>query len=437
MKWMDFVLRSERHQPYEVMKLFFLIFIPLLFSFSCMGQAIIKYDDVRSFGWNKEVKEVSIPSSKDGRLQKAYFYASTAEREQPLIVSLHTWSGNYTQNDPLVRQCLLNNWNYIHPDFRGPNWTEQACGSPLVLSDIDDAIQYALEHGRVNPDEIHVIGVSGGGYATLMTFLNTKHRVRSFNAWAAISDLERWYYESEGRRNAYAGHILKCTASVKGNFNVEEARKRSPLYMKVPSDIDERGKLYIYEGIHDGYSGSVPITQSILFYNRMVQALGGGQEDLVSKDDMLEMVTEQLYRSGSYEGYIADRKIHYKRTYKNVQLIIFEGGHEMLPPVAFDHINCCGVKKHNKILLTIGDSNGAAKDGWVNKLREIRSQDVIFNVSVSGNTIGFDNNGYEQLNTLKNIDRYLSETTDHTGGKPIDVILIGLGTNDCKAGFCR
>ncbi len=417
------------------MKAFFVFLLLGFFTITAMAQHIIKYDDVRSFGWNKEVKVVEIRSSGDGSLQKAYFYASADGRRQPLTVSLHTWSGDYTQNDPLVKQCLLNDWNYIHPDFRGPNWTAPACGSPLVLSDIDDAIQYAIDHGNVNPDEIHVIGVSGGGYATLMAFLNTRHKVKSFNAWAPISDLERWYYESAGRGNNYAKHILKCTSSENGKLDVKEARKRSPMYMEIPENAANRGKLYIYEGIHDGYTGSVPVTQSFIFYNRMVRALGGGKKDVVSKGDMLKMVTMQLYIPDQHEGYIADRRIHYKRNFKNLQLLIFEGGHEMLPAVAFDYINCCGVPKHNKVLLTIGDSNGAAKDGWVNQLREIRSQDVIFNVSVSGNTLGFDNNGNEKLNTLRNIDRYLLETTGKTGGKPIDVILINLGTNDCKAVF--
>lgn len=416
------------------MKFFLTLFAVNAFILLGYGQKVIKYDDIRSSGWNDEIMQVSIISSADEHIQKAYFYKSTSQQKQPLIISLHTWSGDYTQNDPLVKQCLLNNWNYIHPDFRGPNWTVQACGSSFVLSDIDDAIGYAIEHGNVNSDEIHVIGVSGGGYATLMTFLNTKYQVKTFSVWAAISDLERWYHESKGRGNNYANHILKCTSSEDGVFNVKEARDRSPMYMKFPADLRKR-KLYIYAGIHDGYTGSVPITQSILFYNRVVKALGGSDQDAVSNKHIIEMITSRMFTSGAYDGYIADRKIHYKRNFKKVQLLIFEGSHEMLPSVALDNIICCGTKKHNKILLAIGDSNGAADDGWVNQLRDIRTQDVIFNVSVSGNTLGFDNIGMEQLNTLKNLHRYLSETTDKTGGKPIDVILINLGTNDCKAVF--
>ncbi len=301
-------------------------------------QQAIPYDDTQPAVWEKEFKEVAIPSSADRIEQKAYFHASTGKQKRPLIVSLHTWSGDYTQDDPLAEQCLLNNWNYIHPDFRGPNWTVQACGSPLVLSDIDDAIGFAIERGNVDLGEIHVIGVSGGGYATLLTFLNTKYPVKTFSAWASISDLERWYYESRGRDSGYADHILKSTSSKEGVLNAEEAKKRSPMYGELPSDLASRGKLFIDAGIHDGYTGSVPITHSIVFYNRMVKALGGGERESVPESDIIEMVTSRMCLSQTNEGCLADRKIHYRRKFKNVQLLIFEGGHEMLPSMALQHV---------------------------------------------------------------------------------------------------
>ena len=62
-------------------------------------------------------------------------------------------------------------------------------------------------------------------------------------------------------------------------------------------------------------------------------------------------------------------------------------------------------------ILAIGDSNGEFDFGWVAQLQKIRSVDKIVNTSISGNTIGFDNLGRKQLNTLKNIDSY-SEIKD-------------------------
>lgn len=83
--------------------------------------------------------------------------------------------------------------------------------------------------------------------------------------------------------------------------------------------------------------------------------------------------------------------------------------------------------------LVIGDSNGAASNGWVAQLQQLRPQDTFCNLSISGNTIGFNNVGQDTLNTLRNIESYLCRGEQLLGG--IDRILILLGTNDCKAAF--
>jgi len=92
-------------------------------------------------------------------------------------------------------------------------------------------------------------------------------------------------------------------------------------------------------------------------------------------------------------------------------------------------------KKQGKSLriLTLGDSNGALPFGWANQLKGIRVNDSIFNISISGNTIGFNNNGRSSLNTLSNIGSYMDKAYISLG--KIDRIIIMLGTNDCKAVF--
>lgn len=84
-------------------------------------------------------------------------------------------------------------------------------------------------------------------------------------------------------------------------------------------------------------------------------------------------------------------------------------------------------------ILTIGDSNGALPFSWVNQLKQIRSNDTIFNISISGNTIGFNNNGRSSLNTLANIGSYMEKA--YASLKSIDRIIIMIGTNDCKTVF--
>ncbi len=88
-------------------------------------------------------------------------------------------------------------------------------------------------------------------------------------------------------------------------------------------------------------------------------------------------------------------------------------------------------KEKSLNILTLGDSNGALPFGWVYQLKQIRTNDTIFNISISGNTIGFDNNGRSSLNTLSNIGSHMEKAYAKLG--KIDRIIIMLGTNDCKS----
>ena len=87
-------------------------------------------------------------------------------------------------------------------------------------------------------------------------------------------------------------------------------------------------------------------------------------------------------------------------------------------------------------LLTIGDSNGTFDYSWPQQLKQLLPNATIVNKSISGNTIGFDNLDRAELNTLKNINRYLEEAFKEIGPQnSFDYILINLGTNDTKRVF--
>ena len=66
-----------------------------------------------SENWSNEFEIVDIKSPIDGVLQKAYFYKTKSNFPQPLIVSLHTWSYNYTQFDSINVQSAEKDYNYI------------------------------------------------------------------------------------------------------------------------------------------------------------------------------------------------------------------------------------------------------------------------------------------------------------------------------------
>lgn len=411
-----------------------LLFLSIItsISFSLFAQGNPLWDDAKSKDWPELCKKIKITSSMDGKEQPAWFYKSSDNNARPLIISLHTWSGGYEQKDTLSWQCIEKDYNYIHPHFRGPNNTYEACGSQLVISDIDDAISYAIRNANVDTNEIHIIGTSGGGYATLLAYMTTKYKIKTFSAWVPISNLIDWYYESEGRKNKYSRDIALSTTGLKFEkeayyINKKEATKRSPIFMSIPFEKRKNSKLNIYAGVHDGYTGSVPITQSIDFYNKLISDFDSNEKEaIVPAVDIIKLVTYRGFPIEDKEQ-IGDRLIHYRKNYQGkIQITIFEGTHEMLTDVALNPVQC-------KNILVIGDSNGKLEKGWVNQLQKLRFEDRIFNTSISGNTIGFNNLGYASLNTLRSIDSYLDDAGKNLV-KP-DAIVIMLGTNDCKAVF--
>lgn len=415
--------------------LLFVAFVSFHFSISAQSKDAT-WDNTLSKNWPVGFVPVKINSSADGKLQKAVLYKSIQTKPQPLIISLHSWSGDYLQEDPLAGEVALRGWNYIHPDFRGPNNNPEACGSNLVIADIEDAIRFAIENGNVDITQVHIIGASGGGYATLLAFMKINYPVKSFSAWVGISNLEEWYFESLGRGQRYAKDLEGVTTGGAG-FNAAEARKRSPIFMDFNPELRKNAILRIYTGIHDGYTGSVPITQSINLFNKLLMEMYPGKKgEAVSDSLKLILLEKRMNPPGTHEN-LGNRKIHLQRWMPNLSLTVFEGGHEMLVPQALALLQV-GEKNHLQPLniLTIGDSNGAAENGWPAQLRKLFPFSTIINKSVSGNTIGFDNLDQEKLNTLKNLDSYLEEAYNELGQElDFDFILINLGTNDTKKVF--
>lgn len=299
-------------------------------------ETFARYDDPRQNDWDTDFKVVDIQSTLDHSLQKAYFYKSNSTGPKPLVVSLHTWSGNYEQKDELAALSKTKNLNYIHPDFRGVNWTKDACCSDLALGDIDDAIDYAINNSNVDLSQIYVIGVSGGGYATLATFMKSRHLIRRYSAWVPISDLPAWYAQSKIMGTKYAENILACTNS-KDSINMEVAMNKSPIYWKTPTEKLNTSELHIYAGVYDGIQGSVPITHSINFYNKVLKDMTIVDSSTYVNNTEKLILLEERKALGNF-GNIAGRKVFLKKRSGNLNLTIFEGNHEMLTEYAFNDL---------------------------------------------------------------------------------------------------
>ncbi len=307
-----------------------------LVPYACSRMRVTLFPAVdRSVG-EKEFKTVEIPSSADGTVQKANFLsASKIGKPQPLLVSLHPWSGGYDMPEYMAKEILSSGWNYIRPDFRGYNNRPDACLSAKALSDIDDAIAYAIANGNVDTNRIAVCGVSGGGMATLGVYRRSRFPLAVCVAWVPISDLGAWYRESVALKTKYAAEIEKATSSAPGWLNEAEAHARSPLYMEGP--IALRGTLEIYAGINDGHlPGVVPISQSIRFYNTLADQYGhaGAKVSDEEAKKLLARDTDDLKPVRRLQG----RDVLFSRGFPGVSLNVFAGGHEMLGSYSFTRI---------------------------------------------------------------------------------------------------
>ncbi|MFN8347654.1 MAG: prolyl oligopeptidase family serine peptidase [Spirosomataceae bacterium] len=277
------------------------------------------------------LKKDSITSRLDGYVQNFYYAKTTSSTPQPLLVELHSWSNTAdSQKEILGDEAQAENWNYLLPNFRGVNNHVKACCSEYVIADIDEAIDWALKNLNADPERIYVAGVSGGGYATLAMYMKSRHTIRAFSAWASISDLAAWYGESVERKNRYGPEILKCTGAG-DTFDAEKAKERSPLYWKTPLKKRKKSTLQIYAGVHDGYTGSVPISHSLRFYNKLAADFKEKDKTrYVPEEDAATLLNTQTYPVSGTPQRLDDRVILYRKNAKNVTLTIFEGTHEML-----------------------------------------------------------------------------------------------------------
>ncbi len=282
--------------------------------------------------WPKGIREIRYLSSGDQTLQPALFFAPPSGAPKPLLVALHTWSGDYLQADsrPYARWCAENGWAFIHPNFRGVNKQPEATGSDLVVADIASAVTYARQQTNVDPSRTYLVGVSGGGMASLLLAGRAPHIWAAVSSWVPIVDLRDWYFESVERKQSYATDIVRSCGGVpdRGTDAEREAKKRSPIvYLAAAGAIP----VSINAGIHDGHDGAaVPVSHSLRAFN----ALADPADNLT--DGQLAWITEKatippdLQAETFDDPSYGERKVLFRRRSRNVTLTVFEGGHEIV-----------------------------------------------------------------------------------------------------------
>ena len=289
---------------------------------------------------------VQVKSTLDGTDQPCYFWApdKAASEAVPLIVGLHTWSGDYKQLQhykTVFAYAKKAGWAFVGPNFRGPNSTPKGCGSDFAVQDIVDAVNYAKGRVRIDASRVYIIGGSGGGHMTLLMLGRHPEVFAAGAAFCPITDLARWHADSladhPGRGKGYA-KMMESACGGSPEDKPEEYSRRSPLTWLARAKA-QSVPAYICTGIHDGWKGSVPVGHSFRGFNALAD-----EKDRVSEDDIAYFEANQAVPA-SLQAKYADpfygrkNRIHFRRTSALARLTIFEGGHGGNFPAGFDFLS--------------------------------------------------------------------------------------------------
>lgn len=290
-------------------------------------------------GYPPEVRVIRYPVAADGSEQPSLYWApelSDGERA-PLLVALHTWSGDYLQaggEAKYAEWCLQNGWIFLHPNFRGPNRAPQALGSDLMVADIRAAVEWAKGNAPVDETRIYAIGASGGGHATQLLAGRAPELWAGVSSWCGIADVAAWHAETTAAaRKNYAADIegaLGGAPDATGS-TLAEASHRSPLaWLGNAADVP----LDLNHGIDDGRSGSVPFSHSLRAFNAVVPESARVPAAVIAEwyGDPATLPRDPDLKDPFYG---ANPPV-YRKTHRNTRVTLFQGGHEILHEAALN-----------------------------------------------------------------------------------------------------
>jgi poly(3-hydroxybutyrate) depolymerase len=283
-----------------------------------------------------EMLAASTVSPLDGEQQQILYWEppSAASTPRPLFVFLHSWSGDYRQdNSKWLRQAVEQEWIYLHPNFRGVNRTPKACGSRFARQDILDAIDWACSNLNADCSRIYLSGVSGGGHMSLLMAGHHPERFSAVAAWVGVSDLAKWhtFHTDRATPTKYARMIEQSLSGPPGTSEQIDAeyRDRSPVY-----HLHQVGQLpvSIWAGVNDGHTGSVPVTHALEAFNAIAGALGA---ETVSPQEIQQLRNRKKLThpkpGDQFFNTELQRNVLLHRTAGASEVTIFDGGHESIP----------------------------------------------------------------------------------------------------------
>ena len=275
---------------------------------------------------------VEIVSSVDRTRQPSYITVPAPPDKSaptPLVVVLHTWSFDLEQRQPILEaEVAARGWLLLAPNFRGRNDRPEACGSAIAQQDVLDAVEWVRKHYAVDERRIYVLGMSGGGYMTMLMAARHPDLWAAASAWVGISDLVEWY-ASHGADN-FGLMMRGCfgAAPDQDRRADAEAKIRSPVRYLSPT---LRVPLELAAGRFDS---TVRVTHSL----RAMQAIA---PSAITDDEISQLASAGpgLLRPAvgdTASDPLLTRRIFLRRSSGRFRVTIFDGGHEWLPLAAVD-----------------------------------------------------------------------------------------------------
>ncbi|MGN6136248.1 MAG: alpha/beta hydrolase family protein [Aureliella sp.] len=280
-------------------------------------------------GWPSQVRAIQYRSSADDTLQPALFYDPGGDQPKPLLIALHSWSGDYTQANPAYGLwCIAKGWVLMHPNFRGPNLRPEACGSELAVQDIVSAVEHAKKTCAIDESRIYLIGASGGGYASLLMAGRAPEIWAGVSAWCSIYDLQAWHAETRARKLRYAEMLEKVCGGAPGASPEVDQQYR---LRSASTWLHRAGQVHlsINTGITDGHNGSVPISHTLHAFNSVAAPADRIPEDTIRKLMQSPEMPSDL-RQDINDPLFARKPALFRRTSGNARVTLFQGGHEIV-----------------------------------------------------------------------------------------------------------
>lgn len=271
---------------------------------------------------------IEVRSSADGSLQPSFVSLPEQRSEPaPLAVLLHTWSYDLEQRDSTVEaEAKARGWILLAPNFRGRNDHPQACGSSAAQQDILDAVAWVRRHYRVDDRRIYVLGLSGGGYMTMLMAARHPDLWAAASAWVGISDLVAWY--AAHGDDAYGAMMRGCLGGspAASDSVAREYQARSPIAhldarLRVPMDLAA--------GRHDSV---VAMSHTLRAFQRLAPGV-------VTDADIAALVADgpglpSPAAADTASDPVLGRRIFLRRASGASRVTIFDGGHEWVAGAA-------------------------------------------------------------------------------------------------------